>query len=394
LRLPSLDDLDLNGTRVLLRVDFNVPLKDGKVTDPMRIRAAVPTIRALVDHGASVICCSHLGRPKGKIDPKYSLTPVARQLADELQMSVRMTEAPNGPPEDLETLKPGEVALLENLRFDPREEANDPTFAQELASLADAYVCDAFGAVHRAHASVVGVPALLPSAAGLLLQKEVEVLSTLLKGAKSPFVVVLGGAKVSDKLGIVKNLLGKADNILIGGAMANTFLAAEGIDIGMSRIEEDRLEEVKGILTAAREAGVQIALPDDVVVAEEFSEDAEGRAVDVGQIPANAMALDIGPNTVYRFSEWIRVASTILWNGPMGVFEWENFSTGTREVAKLVAKAEAFTVVGGGDSAAALAAFHLEGEVDHLSTGGGASLEFLEGRPLPGLVALAEAKNA
>ena len=390
MRLPSLDDLDLNGARVLLRVDFNVPLKDGKVTDPMRIRAAVPTIRALVDHGASVICCSHLGRPKGKVDPKYSLTPVARQLADELQMSVRMTEAPNGPPEDLETLKAGEVALLENLRFDPREEANDPAFAQELASLADAYVCDAFGAVHRAHASVVGVPALLPSAAGLLLQKEVEVLSTLLKSPKRPFVVVLGGAKVSDKLGIVKSLLERADNILIGGAMANTFLAAEGIDMGKSRIEADRLEEVKKILAAAREVGVQIALPDDVVVAEEFSEDAEGRVVDVMKIPGNAMALDIGPSTVYRFSEWIRISSTILWNGPMGVFEWENFSNGTREVAKLVAKAEAFTVVGGGDSAAALAAFDLEGEVDHLSTGGGASLEFLEGRPLPGLVALSQ----
>ena len=390
MRLPSLDDLDLNGARVLLRVDFNVPLKDGKVTDPMRIRAAVPTIRALVDHGASVICCSHLGRPKGKVDPKYSLTPVARQLADELQMSVRMTEAPNGPPEDLETLKAGEVALLENLRYDPREEANDPAFAQELASLADAYVCDAFGAVHRAHASVVGVPALLPSAAGLLLQKEVEVLSTLLKSPKRPFVVVLGGAKVSDKLGIVKSLLERADNILIGGAMANTFLAAEGIDMGKSRIEADRLEEVKKILAAAREVGVQIALPDDVVVAEEFSEDAEGRVVDVMQIPGNTMALDIGPSTVYRFSEWIRISSTILWNGPMGVFEWENFSNGTREVAKLVAKAEAFTVVGGGDSAAALAAFDLEGEVDHLSTGGGASLEFLEGRPLPGLVALSQ----
>jgi phosphoglycerate kinase len=393
LKLPSLDDLDVNGKRVLVRVDFNVPLKDGKVTDPMRIRAALPTIRRLLDRGATVIACSHLGRPRGKVDPQYSLAPVARLLADELQMPIRLTEAANGPPEDLESLGEGEVALLENLRYDPREEANDPTFARELADLADAYVCDAFGAVHRAHASVAGVPALLPSAAGLLLQKEVEVLSRLLAGAKRPFVVVLGGSKVSDKLGIVKNLLERADNILIGGAMANTFLAAEGVDIGKSRIEEDRLDEVKSILAQARAVGVQIALPDDVVVAEEFSEDAAGRVVDVSQIPANAMALDIGPNTVYRFSEWIRISSTILWNGPMGVFEWENFSTGTREVAKLVAKAEAFTVVGGGDSAAALAAFDLEGEVDHLSTGGGASLEFLEGRPLPGLVALSKANN-
>jgi phosphoglycerate kinase len=288
----------------------------------------------------------------------------------------------------VETLKPGEVALLENLRFDPREEANDPEFAQELASLADAYVCDAFGAVHRAHASVAGVPALLPSAAGLLLQREVEVLSALLKGAKHPFVVILGGAKVSDKIGVVKNLLGRADNILIGGAMANTFLAAEGYNVGKSKIEEDRLDEVKGVLANAREEGVQIALPEDVIVAEEFSEGAEGRAVNVTAIPANAMALDIGPDTVYRFSEWIRIAATILWNGPMGVFEWKNFAEGTKDVARLVAAAPAFTVVGGGDSAAALAAFNLEGDVNHLSTGGGASLEFLEGKPLPGLEAL------
>ncbi len=390
MKLPSLDDLDVNGKRVLVRVDFNVPLKDGKVVDPMRINAALPTIRRLLDEGATVILCSHLGRPKGQVDPKYSLEPVARALADMLGKAVRLTEAANGPAEDLEGLAPGDVALLQNLRYDPREEANDPGFAQELASLADAYVCDAFGAVHRAHASVAGVPALLPSAAGLLLHKEVEVLSTLLENPKRPFVVVLGGSKVSDKLGIVKNLLGKADNILIGGAMANTFLAAQGNDIGNSRIEADRLEEVKGILKAAEEAGVQMGFPDDVVVADEFSEDAEGTVVEVGQIPKQSMALDIGPSSVYRFGEWIRVASTILWNGPMGVFEWPAFEAGTREVAKLIAEAEAFTVVGGGDSAAALAQFGMEEGVDHLSTGGGASLEFLEGRPLPGVMALSQ----
>lgn len=391
MKLPSLDDLEVAGKRVLVRVDFNVPLKQGRVADPMRINAALPTIRYLMGRDAVVICCSHLGRPRGKLSPEFSLGPVARALADALQTAVRLTEAPNGPAADVEGMKPGEVALLENLRFDPREEANDPAFAAELAALADAYVCDAFGAVHRAHASVVGVPALLPGAAGRLLQKEVEVLSRLLEKPERPFIVVLGGSKVSDKLGIVNNLLGKADNILIGGAMANTFLAAEGNGIGSSRIEQDRLEEVKGILRRARESGVQIGLPDDVVVAGEFSETAEATVVEADRIPPGSMALDIGPSTVYRFSEWIRIAGTILWNGPMGVFEWEPFSSGTREVARLVVDAKAFTVVGGGDSAAALAQFGLEGGVDHLSTGGGASLEFLEGKPLPGLVALSEA---
>lgn len=388
MKLPAIDSLDVNGKRVLVRVDFNVPLKAGQVTDDMRIRAALPTIEHLLSRGATVICCSHLGRPKGKVDPQYSLEPVARALADLLQKPVRLTEAANGPPEDLESMEQGDVALLQNLRYDPREEANDPEFSAELAALADAYVCDAFGAVHRAHASVAGVPKLLPSAAGALLHKEVEVLSRLLRGPEQPFVVILGGSKVSDKLGIVKNLLGKADNILIGGAMANTFLAADGHDIGKSRIEAERLDEVKKILAEAKEVGVQIGLPNDVVVATEFAENAPASPVDVDQIPADSMALDIGPNTVYSFSEWIRVAKTVLWNGPMGVFEWENFAAGTKEVAKLVAEAEAFTVVGGGDSAAALAMFGLEGNVDHLSTGGGASLEFLEGRALPGLEAL------
>ncbi|MEX2587194.1 MAG: phosphoglycerate kinase [Actinomycetota bacterium] len=388
MKLPAIDSLDVNGKRVLVRVDFNVPLKDGKVTDDMRIRAALPTITHLLDRGATVICCSHLGRPGGQTDPKYSLEPVARALADLLQKPVRLTEAANGPPEDLEGMQPGDVALLQNLRYDPREEANDPAFSAELAALADAYVCDAFGAVHRAHASVAGVPELLPSAAGALLHKEVDVLSKLLGNPEQPFVVILGGSKVSDKLGIVKNLLGRADNILIGGAMANTFLAAQGHDIGKSRIEADRLDEVKQILVEAKEVGVQIGLPNDVVVATDFDENARATTVDVDQIPPDTMALDIGPNTVYSFSEWIRVAKTVLWNGPMGVFEWESFASGTKEVAKLVADAEAFTVVGGGDSAAALAMFGLEGNVNHLSTGGGASLEFLEGRPLPGLEAL------
>ncbi|MGH2707821.1 MAG: phosphoglycerate kinase [Actinomycetota bacterium] len=384
-----MEGLEVSGKRVLVRLDLNVPLDAGKVADTTRIEASVPTIRHLLEREASVICCSHLGRPKGKPDPALSLQPVAEALSELLGMKVRRTRAPDGPPEDLEGLCAGEVALLENLRFDPGEEANDPGFAQRLASLADAYVDDAFGAVHRAHASVVGVPERLPSAAGLLLQKEVEVLSGLLASPGHPFVVILGGAKVSDKIGLVRNLVGRADAILIGGAMANTFLAANGVKVGASKIEADRLEEVRDTLAAAADAGVMLVLPDDVVVAEAFAPDAPGRMVSVHQIPDGAMALDIGRETRERFDQWIESAVTLLWNGPMGVFEWEAFSEGTRAVARSVAACEGMTVVGGGDSAAALAAFGMSDRVSHLSTGGGASLEFLEGRELPGLAALA-----
>ncbi|MGH2732781.1 MAG: phosphoglycerate kinase [Actinomycetota bacterium] len=389
MNLPPLEGLEVSGKRVLVRLDLNVPLDAGKVADATRIEASVPTIRHLLEREASVICCSHLGRPKGKPDPALSLQPVAEALSELLGMKVRRTRAPDGPPEDLEGLCAGEVALLENLRFDPGEEANDPGFGQRLASLADAYVDDAFGAVHRAHASVVGVPERLPSAAGLLLQKEVEVLSGLLASPGHPFVVILGGAKVSDKIGLVRNLVGRADAILIGGAMANTFLAANGVKVGASKIEADRLQAVRDTLAAAADAGVMLVLPDDVVVAEAFAPDAPGRMVSVHQIPDGAMALDIGRETRERFDQWIESAVTLLWNGPMGVFEWEAFSEGTRAVARSVAACEGMTVVGGGDSAAALAAFGMSDRVSHLSTGGGASLEFLEGRELPGLAALA-----
>jgi phosphoglycerate kinase len=363
-------------------------MKDGKVVDDMRIRAALPTIQALVDRRARVICCSHLGRPGGHVDPRYSLLPVGAALADVLRSPVRVTDSPTGPPEDLGDMKGGDVALLENLRFHPGEEGNDKAFAQELASLADVYVGDAFGAVHRAHASVDQLPRLLPSAAGLLLQKEVEVLSQLLEDPKSPFVVVLGGAKVSDKLGVVRNLLQRADSILIGGAMANTFLRAGGASLGASKVEQDRLDEVAGTLKEAEQAGVDILLPDDLVVGDSFSEDATATVVSVDEVPEGSMALDIGPDSRRRYIETIEGAATVLWNGPMGVFEWPAFSGGTQEVAEAIASAKGFTVVGGGDSAAALAQFGLIEQVDHLSTGGGASLEFLEGRPLPGLVAL------
>jgi phosphoglycerate kinase len=391
MKLPSLDALPVSGKRVLVRADLNVPLRDGKVADDTRIRASLPTIRALLDRRATVICCSHLGRPAGKTDPRYSLAPVAEALSNLLRVPVRMTSSPTGPPEELEGMGRDEVAVLENLRFDPGEETNDRKFAGRLASLADAYVDDAFGAVHRAHASVVGVPELLPSAAGLLLQREVDVLSRLVGAPERPFVVVLGGAKVSDKIGVVANLLRRADAILIGGAMANTFLAATGEDVGASRIEPDRLEEVRKTLTAAGRAGVEIVLPSDLVVAETFDEHAEPKVVASNAVPQGMMALDIGPATVKRFGAWVGRAATVLWNGPMGVFEWESFSAGTKAVAQAVAASKAFTVVGGGDSAAALAAFGMTDEVSHLSTGGGASLEFLEGRILPGLKALQRA---
>jgi phosphoglycerate kinase len=392
IKLPTLDSLPVAGKRVLVRADLNVPLADGpdgkEVADDTRVRASLPTIRALLDRKATVIVCSHLGRPGGERNPKYSLAPVATALSKLLRMKVRLTSTPTGPADELDGLGPDEIGLLENLRYDPGEEANDKRFAARLAALADAYVDDAFGAVHRAHASVVGVAEQLPSAAGLLLQKEVDVLSRLVESPDRPFVLVLGGAKVSDKIGVVANFLRRADAILIGGAMANTFLAARGEKVGISRIEPDRLGEVRRTLASAAKAGVEVVLPSDVVVAEAFDEHAEPTVVPVNAIPDDRMALDIGPATAARFGAWVGRAATVLWNGPMGVFEWESFSNGTREVAKAVAAAKAFTVVGGGDSAAALAAFGLEDDVSHLSTGGGASLEFLEGRELPGLKAL------
>jgi phosphoglycerate kinase len=392
MKLPTLDSLPVAGKRVLVRSDLNVPLADGpdgrEVADDTRLRASLPTIRALLDRKATVIVCSHLGRPGGERNPKYSLAPVATALSKLLRMKVRLTSTPTGPADELDGLGPDEIGLLENLRYDPGEEANDKRFAARLAALADAYVDDAFGAVHRAHASVVGVAEQLPSAAGLLLQKEVDVLSRLVDSPDRPFVLVLGGAKVSDKIGVVANFLRRADAILIGGAMANTFLAARGEKVGISRIEADRLGEVRRTLASAAKAGVEVVLPTDVVVAEAFDEHAEPTVVSVNAIPDDRMALDIGPATAARFGAWVGRAATVLWNGPMGVFEWEAFSSGTRDVAKAVAAAKGFTVVGGGDSAAALAAFGLEDDVSHLSTGGGASLEFLEGRELPGLKAL------
>jgi phosphoglycerate kinase len=383
---------DLRGKRVLVRCDLNVPLRDGEVADDLRVRASVPTLRELLDRGARPVVCSHLGRPRGRPLPELRLDPVAAALGSSLGAEVVKLDQIVGPEVEraVREAPEGSVVLLENLRFHPGEEANDPGFARELAALAERYVGDAFGAAHRAHASVAAVPRLLPSAAGRLLQREVEVLSRLLEGAERPFVVVLGGAKVSDKLGVVRNLVERVDAFLVGGGMAFTFLTAQGAEVGRSLVEPDRLEEVREAMERARARDVLVQLPEDVVVAPEPSLDAPRETVRASAIPPDRMGLDIGPRTVEEFARTIADAATVLWNGPMGVFELEPFSAGTRGVAQAVAGARGFTVVGGGDTLAALGRFGLLDAVDHASTGGGASLEFLEGRDLPGVAVLSE----
>jgi phosphoglycerate kinase len=364
MNLPVLEDLlPLDGQRVLLRADFNVPLEDGRITDDFRIRAALPTITWLQEHGARVTACSHLGRPKGTPDPRYSMEPVRARLAE---------------------LAPG-VELLENLRFDPGEEANDPRFVAELVAGRDAYVDDAFGAAHRAHASIVGPPQTLPSAAGRLLQHEVEVLMELREHPKRPFIAVLGGAKVSDKIGVIDALLSVVDGLAIGGGMCFTFLAARGNPIGNSLFEPEQVEECRRLLAA----GPPIHLPEDIVGLAP-----DGTVATYGtRLPDGVKGLDVGPGTAAAFADLVAEARTVFWNGPMGLFEDERFAAGTRTVAEAVAATKAFTVVGGGDSAAALAAFGLEQDVDHVSTGGGASLELLELGDLPGLAALRDGQT-
>jgi phosphoglycerate kinase len=389
--IPSLDDLDVAGRRVLVRVDLNVPLKDGEVTDDLRIEESLPTIRRLRSRGARVILMSHLGRPKGKVAEEFRLAPVAARLAKLLGEPVEVASDVVGPDARRKAgqLADGQVLLLENLRFEPGEEANDPEFARALAGLGEAYVDDAFGAAHRAHASVVGVPALLgDAAAGLLMERELEMLSRLLTDPPRPFVAILGGAKVSDKLGVIDNLLERVDRLLVGGAMCFTFLAAQGLDVGASRVERDRVEEVAALLERARGANVEVVLPVDVVVAREFAEDAPHETVPADAIPADAMGLDIGPESVERFAARVADAGSVLWNGPMGVFEWDAFAAGTQGVARAVAASSGYTVIGGGDSAAAIRKLGLDGQVTHVSTGGGASLEYLEGIDLPGVAAL------
>ncbi|MEX0991950.1 MAG: phosphoglycerate kinase [Actinomycetota bacterium] len=389
--LRTIEDLgDVAGKRIFVRVDYNVPLADGAVADDLRIRAALPTLNELLRAGASLILASHLGRPHGRVVQDLRMAPVAERAAELLGRDVMAVSDIVGDEaiSVCSDLGPGEVAMLENLRFDPGEEDNDPAFADALASLADLYVDDAFGAAHRAHASVVGVPERLPSAAGRLMQREIEVLSKLLEGAEEPFVAILGGAKVSDKLAAITSLVERVDALLIGGAMAFTFLAAEGAEVGTSLTEPDRFDDVRQARKVAEEKGVLIQLPEDAIAAPEVSADVKYRTVDIRAIPRGQMGLDIGPRSVEEFARTIADAKTILWNGPMGVFELEPFSAGTRGVAMAVAGTDAFSVVGGGDSLAALRKFGLEDSVSHLSTGGGASLEFLEGRALPGVTVL------
>ena len=383
----SVRDLDVGGKRVLVRVDFNVPVKDGEVTDDTRIRRALPTVRDLLERGARPVLISHLGRPKGAPDPKYAMDPVAKKLEELLGTPVQKLDAAVGPEVEaaLADAPEGGVTLLENSRFYPGETKNDPEMAEGLAALADLYVNDAFGAAHRAHATTVGVAEKLPAAAGLLMQEELDYLDSVLRTPERPFVAILGGAKVSDKLGVIESLLGTADTLLIGGAMCFTFFKAQGYEIGESLVEDDYLEEAKRLMG---EAGDKLVLPVDVVISEKMEEGAEGRTVPVTEIPAGMMGLDVGPETVEAFRSHISDAATVFWNGPMGVFEIEAFAKGTEGVARAVAESDATSIVGGGDSVAAVGKLGLEDEMSFISTGGGASLEYVEGKELPGVAVL------
>jgi phosphoglycerate kinase len=388
--LPGLDDLDVADRRVLVRCDLNVPLEHGNIADDLRIRASLPTLDALLERGARVAVCSHLGRPKGKPQQDLRLAPVGARLGELLSQDAEILSEVVGDEAAKACASDARVVVLENLRFEPGEESNDPAFADALASLADAYVNDAFGSSHRAHASVVGVTEQLPSAAGLLLEREVDVLGGLLRDPDRPFVAVLGGAKVSDKLGVIDNLLDRVDTICVGGAMAFTLLAARGDEVGRSRIEKDRLADVASMLARAEERSVEILLPTDVVAAEGAEPNSPHDTVALRSI-GERMGVDIGPLTAEAFARPIGRARTVLWNGPMGIFEIDDYSTGTKAVAEALANATnsgAFTVVGGGDSAAALNELGMMESASHVSTGGGATLEFLEGRDLPGIAAL------
>lgn len=386
----SVRDLMLRGKKVLVRVDFNVPIEDGRVTDDTRIARALPTIQYLLSEGAKPILISHLGRPKGAPDPKYRMDPVAERLGELLQRPVLKLDAAVGPEVEkaIEEWSGEGVVLLENSRFYPGETKNDPEFARQLASLADAYVNDAFGAAHRAHATTAGVAEIRLSGAGLLLEEELDTLDRILGDPERPFVAILGGAKVSDKLGVIKSLLAVADTLLIGGAMCFTFFKAQGYEIGGSLVEDDYLQEARRLL---EEAGDKLVLPVDIVVADRFAADADTKVVKVDGIPQGWMGLDIGPESVERFREHISSARTIFWNGPMGVFEMDAFAKGTEGVARSVAASSATSVVGGGDSVAAVRKLGLDDLMSFISTGGGASLEYIEGKELPGVAALPDA---
>ena len=387
----TIEDIDVSGKKVLVRCDFNVPLDENKnITDETRINAALPTIKYLLEHKAAVILCSHLGRPKGEFNMKYSLAPVAKRLSEKLGFEVKLAKDVIGP--DAKKLaaevKPGQAVLLENVRFHAEEEKNDPAFAKELASMADIYVSDAFGTVHRAHASTAGVAQYLPAVAGFLIGKELNFLGKAVTDPERPFVAILGGAKVKDKIGVITNLIEKVDTLLIGGGMAYTFMKATGGEIGNSLCDDERLSLALELLDKAKAKGVKLLLPIDNVCGKEFKDDTEQMICESGKIPEGWEGLDIGPKTVELFSREIKAARTVVWNGPMGVFEMPNFAKGTLAIATAMAESDATTIIGGGDSAAAVTQMGLAGKMSHISTGGGASLEFLEGKTLPGVAAL------
>ncbi|WP_077214729.1 phosphoglycerate kinase [Bacillus dakarensis] len=387
----SVKDVDLKGKRVFCRVDFNVPMKDGQVTDETRIRAALPTIKYLMEQGAKVLLASHLGRPKGQVVEEMRLTPVAKRLSELLGKDVKKVDEAYGDSvkAEVEKLNEGDVLLLENVRFYPGEEKNDPELAKAFAELADVYVNDAFGAAHRAHASTEGIAHHLPAVSGLLMEKELDVLGKALSNPERPFTAIIGGAKVKDKIGVIENLLEKVDHLIIGGGLAYTFVKAQGHEVGKSLLEEDKIDLARSFMEKAKEKGVQFHMPVDAIVADDFSENANTKIVPIEEIPADWEALDIGPKTAEHYSQVIQGSKLVIWNGPMGVFEMTKFSGGTRSVAEALAEAnDTYSVIGGGDSAAAVEKFHLADRMSHISTGGGASLEFMEGKALPGVVAL------
>ncbi len=395
----SIDKVELKGKRVLVRVDFNVPLDENlNITDDIRITESLPTIKKIVADGGKAILMSHLGRPKGGPNPKYSLKPTANRLSELIGKEVKLAPDCVGPDAKamVDAMKDGDVLILENVRFHPEEEKNDPTFAKQLSELGDVYINDAFGSAHRAHASTEGVTKFLKiSAAGYLMQKELDYLGGAITNPKRPYVAILGGAKISGKIDVINNLLGKVDTLIVGGGMAYTFYKAEGKEIGTSLLEAEKVDLAKEVLANAKKSGIKFLLPKDVVVASEFNNDSPSTVVSVDAMPADKMGLDIGPATIKLFSDELRNAKTIVWNGPMGVFEMDNFAKGTNAIAQVLADVTAtgsITVIGGGDSAAAITKAGLKDKVSHVSTGGGASLEFLEGKALPGVVALNDLK--
>ncbi|GGM36162.1 phosphoglycerate kinase [Paraliobacillus quinghaiensis] len=388
----TIKDLDVKGKKVFCRVDFNVPMSNGEVTDDTRIKAAVPTIEYLVKQGAKVVLSSHLGRPEGQVVEELRLDSVAKRLSDLLNQTVTKTDEVFGPEVDkaIGAMADGDVVLIENVRFNPGETKNDPELAKEFAKMGDYYVNDAFGAAHRAHASTAGVAEHLTSAAGFLLEKELEVLGKALSNPDRPFTAIIGGAKVKDKIGVIDHLLDKVDNLIIGGGLSYTFIKAQGYEIGQSLLEEDKIELAKEFIQKAKDKGVNMVLPVDAIVADDFSKDANTKVADITDIPADWQGLDIGPKTIETYEKLVKESKLVIWNGPMGVFELEPFSKGTIGVAKALAETNGYTVIGGGDSAAAVEKFELADKMDHISTGGGASLEFMEGKVLPGVAALTD----